>query len=141
MTKEVTMYTIICDRCGKDACEGTDYSGWDCIEGVRESACEGWLHADGKDYCCECVEWNHDESELVPKMVDAARNSIAVDVGGDLRTMVLTEKEQEALDVSHAQEWLQRMWVTTKDGRLMCACSEDTAWTLVQYHRHTTQAK
>ncbi len=67
MIKEVTMYTIVCDRCGKDACEGTDYSGWDCIEGVRESACEGWLHEDGKDYCWGCVEWNHDESELVPK--------------------------------------------------------------------------
>lgn len=68
MTKEITMFTILCDRCGKDACSKTDYSCWDSPESVKECACDGWLHAsDGKDYCESCLEWNEDESELVVK--------------------------------------------------------------------------
>lgn len=68
MKKEVIMYTIICDRCGRNACDGTDWSCWDSDWAVRESACEGWLHTDdGKDFCYDCVQWNEDESELIPK--------------------------------------------------------------------------
>jgi hypothetical protein len=29
MVKEVTMYTVICDNCGKDSNGGSEISGWD----------------------------------------------------------------------------------------------------------------
>lgn len=67
MIKEVTMYTIHCDRCGRDACKGAEYRAWDSPESVLEMACDGWLHEDGKDYCYECLEWNEDWSKLMPR--------------------------------------------------------------------------
>lgn len=65
--REVTMYTIVCDRCGCDACYDTDYKAWADVEGVRECSCEGWEEIDGKDYCPDCLVWNDDETELIPK--------------------------------------------------------------------------
>jgi predicted lipoprotein with Yx(FWY)xxD motif len=67
MIKEVTMYTIVCDRCGVDACEGQDYSAWSDIDGARESTTDGWLLIEDKDYCENCQQWNDDESQLIPK--------------------------------------------------------------------------
>lgn len=67
MIKEVTMYTMVCDRCGVDACAGTDWSCWDSPEAVRESCCEGWEEIGGMDYCNGCLTWNEDESELIAK--------------------------------------------------------------------------
>ena len=67
MIKKVTMFTVLCDRCGKDACEGTDWSCWDSPEAVRECSSEGWENIDEKDYCPACLTWNEDESELIPK--------------------------------------------------------------------------
>ncbi len=67
MIKEVTMYTVVCDRCGKTADEGTDYSCWDEEFAARDVASEaGWIEHNENDYCPGCVEWNADESELVP---------------------------------------------------------------------------
>lgn len=135
MTKEITMYTIICDRCGKDAAEGHLHdSCWRSPHEARVGACV--LTVNGKDYCRACTYLDKQSEMVLSKTFDAAKQSIAVDANSNLRTMVLTEKEQEDLDVSHAQEWLQTMWETTKDNRLMCACMEDVAWTLAQYRAH-----
>lgn len=43
------------------------------------------------------------------------------------------------VDQSHAMEWLNNMWAKTRDSRLFCASSEDTAWTMAQYHAHMEQ--
>lgn len=68
MIKEVTMYTVICDRCGKDACEGQEYSCWEDEFAAREMCChDDWHEINDKDYCPACVTWNADESELIPK--------------------------------------------------------------------------
>lgn len=67
MRKELLMYTIICDRCGRDACSGSEHSAWDSPEAVMEMACDGWIHEGEKDYCHECVEWNEDWSRLEPR--------------------------------------------------------------------------
>lgn len=67
MVKEVTMYTILCDRCGVDAAKDAEHSCWGEPEFAREMDCQEWEEIDGKDYCPNCVEWNHDETQLVPK--------------------------------------------------------------------------
>lgn len=67
MIKEVTMYTVVCDRCGKDACADSESSCWSEPAFVREMACDGWEEVGSKDYCPDCVMWNEDESELIPK--------------------------------------------------------------------------
>jgi hypothetical protein len=72
MIKEVTMYTVICDRCGKDASEDGG-SCWGSPEDAVEVACEDllllgtYMAIEGKHYCGDCVMWNDDESELIPK--------------------------------------------------------------------------
>lgn len=68
MIKEVTMYTVICDRCGKDACQGTDWSAWGDKFDAEDVALDAdWIQHEGKDYCTDCIEWNEDETELIPK--------------------------------------------------------------------------
>ena len=66
MTKEVTMYTIICDVCGKDACEGTEYAGWSDVDIVIEMAVdEGWIDVPGKHYCPDCYSYNNNGKLVV----------------------------------------------------------------------------
>lgn len=67
MLKEVKMYTIVCDGCGKDVNENTDYSCWndeDANEEIRQEA--GWEKVDNKHYCTDCFEYD-DNDELILK--------------------------------------------------------------------------
>jgi hypothetical protein len=68
----VAMYRVVCDRCGKCAQDGTDYFAWAQDEGALNDAREAdWLITDdGHHYCCDCVQWNEAEDELVPKPSD-----------------------------------------------------------------------
>lgn len=66
MIKEVTMYTAICDNCGANICDGTEYAGW-CKDGIQaELDSENWLEIDGKQYCNDCCEYD-DNDELILK--------------------------------------------------------------------------
>lgn len=67
MLKEVKMYTIVCDGCGKDVNENTDYSCWNdenANEDIREEA--GWEKVDDKHYCTKCFDYD-DNDELILK--------------------------------------------------------------------------
>jgi hypothetical protein len=70
MIKEVKMYTIICDNCGKDLCDGTEYSCWNDEDYVKDSARESDWHIteDDKHYCDDCYSWG-DEDELILKPI------------------------------------------------------------------------
>jgi len=68
MKQEVTMYTLICDGCGKDVCEGAEYSAWTDIDGARaEADCNEWIQLDNEDLCPNCWEWNEDETDHIKK--------------------------------------------------------------------------
>lgn len=60
MIREVTYYQVICDGCGADAHEGSDYAAWSDIEGAEECAeFDGWdvVHTEQsgrKHYCPDC---------------------------------------------------------------------------------------
>jgi len=65
MIKEVKMYTIVCDNCGKDVCEGDEFSGWNdksYVEDIRDNA--DWVKIDDKHYCTDCHHYD-DNDELV----------------------------------------------------------------------------
>jgi hypothetical protein len=67
MVKEVKMFTIVCDGCGKDVNEDSDYSCWNDInynEEIRQEA--GWEKVDDKHYCNKCFECD-DNDELIIK--------------------------------------------------------------------------
>jgi hypothetical protein len=60
----VQIYTVKCDKCGK---EGSDdeYLGWNCIQYVEECAIEsGWHKDDDEHYCPNCYELD-DGGEVV----------------------------------------------------------------------------
>lgn len=68
MIKEVTMYTVICDRCGKDNGEGGEFSAWgSAFDAKCDAEAQDWHFIEQGHYCPNCVEWNADESDLIPK--------------------------------------------------------------------------
>lgn len=70
MTTEVTMYTVVCDRCGEDAgALSEEGCCWHLPSIAVEMAIEesDWHEIDGKHYCNSCVMWSSDENELIPK--------------------------------------------------------------------------
>ena len=68
MIKEVTMYSVVCDRCGK--AYGVD-DGIDCWVDIciaREQATESeWVEIGDKHYCPDCYEFSDELEEYVPK--------------------------------------------------------------------------
>lgn len=74
MIKEVTMYTVFCDRCGKDAFENSsDFVAFSDQESAVTVAKEGGFEQvtkpDGTDaiVCQECWTWSDDEESIVMK--------------------------------------------------------------------------
>ena len=50
MIKEKIMITLLCDNCGKDSCDGTDYSCWSDAEQAILNATESdWVVHEGKE--------------------------------------------------------------------------------------------
>lgn len=67
MIKELKMYTIICDGCGKDVCDGSEYSGWNEELYLEDIASEAsWIKENDKHYCTDCFKYD-DEDNLIIK--------------------------------------------------------------------------
>ena len=68
MIKEIKMYTVICDGCGKDG--GKDSAlCWGSPEAARKAALENgdWLHERGEDYCSDCYCYDSEDVLIVRK--------------------------------------------------------------------------
>jgi len=66
MVKEVKMYTIICDNCGKDVNEGGEYSCFNDKEYVNDIAMESdWIKEDDKHYCTDCFTYDDDDNIVI----------------------------------------------------------------------------
>lgn len=69
MIKPVTMYSVICDRCGK-LFEADDSVAWTDKQSARFYALESeWKEIDNKHYCPDCYEFNDELDEYVPKLI------------------------------------------------------------------------
>ena len=67
MLKEVKMFTMVCDGCGKDVNEDTQYSCWNDVGYLNDLADdEGWIKDGDKDYCIKCFEYD-DNDDLIIK--------------------------------------------------------------------------
>ena len=67
MLKEVTMYTLICDKCGKDAFSETEFSCWNepaFCETIAEQ--DGWHCMGNVHYCQDCYSFD-DNGNLIIK--------------------------------------------------------------------------
>lgn len=60
MIKEIKMFTVICDNCGKDSNEGTEYAGWadtEQAEVVADSS--DFLKVEGSEPIYEVKQYRH----------------------------------------------------------------------------------
>lgn len=66
MIKPVTMYTVICDRCGLDGNSGNGIAAWSTAESAWDVArdCD-WAEIADKHYCPDCYEFNPDNRGLL----------------------------------------------------------------------------
>lgn len=71
MIKSVTMYSVICDRCGKAFID--EFNGivaWLDEGTAKEQAMESeWAEIGDKHYCPDCYEFDDELDEYVPKMI------------------------------------------------------------------------
>lgn len=69
MIKSVTMYSVVCDRCGKPFID--EFNGivaWLDEGTAKEQAMESeWAEIGDKHYCPECYEFDDELDEYVPK--------------------------------------------------------------------------
>jgi hypothetical protein len=76
MIKEVKMYTVICDNCGKDSNDGTEYSCWSEQSIAWDSAMDAdWIEDNGMNYCPDCFTYG-DEDELIIDKTRTKPNSL-----------------------------------------------------------------
>ena len=66
MIKEITVYTIICDNCGKDVNKDSGYSGWDDKDYVLDVARESdWHTEEDSQYCPDCFTYDDDDNIVI----------------------------------------------------------------------------
>lgn len=64
MLKEIKMYTIICDNCGKDSNVGKENSCWSEVMHAKDVAMDSdWINHEGKDLCTDC--WHYDDEDNI----------------------------------------------------------------------------
>jgi hypothetical protein len=60
------MYTLHCDGCGKDICDGTEHSAWDSKAWLEEMAeNEYWEIINGQHYCPDCFMYDEDDQLII----------------------------------------------------------------------------
>jgi len=68
MIKELTVYTVVCDRCAKDINEGEDYTCWNDKEYAQECALEArWIKEDDRHYCPDCYTHDDDDNIVIKR--------------------------------------------------------------------------
>ena len=59
MIKLVTMYSVVCDRCGKTFCKDDSIiTGADKKSAIGYTLESGWVEIDDKHYCQDCCKFN-----------------------------------------------------------------------------------
>jgi hypothetical protein len=67
MIQELTMYTVVCDGCGKDSNADSEYSAWGCKMYAADVAMEAnFINEGDEHYCPDCYSYD-DEDNLVIK--------------------------------------------------------------------------
>ncbi len=67
MIKEVIMYTVVCDNCGKDHNKNEEIAAWNDKNYAQECAMNSnWLKEEDKHYCTDCYSYG-DNDELIIK--------------------------------------------------------------------------
>lgn len=60
------MYTVVCDNCGKDSNEDSEYSCYSDKDHAEENAIESdWIQEEDKHYCDECFSYDDDDNLII----------------------------------------------------------------------------
>ena len=67
MLKEIPMYTVVCDGCGKDSNEDAEYSAWGCKSYASDVAMEADFVKEGEEehYCPDCYCYDDDDNLVI----------------------------------------------------------------------------
>lgn len=66
MLKEVKMYTVVCDNCGKDVNKDAEYSAWNDKRYAEDIAMEAdWIKENDNHYCPDCFTYDDDDNLLI----------------------------------------------------------------------------
>jgi hypothetical protein len=72
MIKEVKMYTVCCDNCGRDAFEDGEFSAWSCSSFALECAeDESWIIDEelfDTHYCPSCYYYDDEDNLVIKKL-------------------------------------------------------------------------
>ena len=70
MVKEVTMFTVVCDNCGKDVKKDAEYSAWNEKTFAEDIAMEAdWIKENDKHYCSDCFTYDDDDNLLIKSIL------------------------------------------------------------------------
>jgi hypothetical protein len=70
MIKEVVMFTVICDNCGRDSNAGQEFSCWGEREHAEDLALDSFFIKEGENhYCPDCFSYD-EEDNLILKTID-----------------------------------------------------------------------
>lgn len=70
MIKEVTMFTVVCDNCGAESGDDSEYSAWNDKGFAEDNAMDcGWYKEEDKHYCEKCFEGYDDNDKVIIKNV------------------------------------------------------------------------
>jgi hypothetical protein len=77
MIKEVTMFTVVCDNCGKDCNDGQEYSCLNDKTYALDVAMESnWEKVDDSHYCPLCYSYDDDDEIVIDKSREGAGNCL-----------------------------------------------------------------
>lgn len=66
MIKELKMFTVICDICGKDVCDEEEYAGFSDVDYVKDIAYNyDWIENEDEDICNECYEYDDNDNLII----------------------------------------------------------------------------
>ncbi len=70
MLKEVKMYTVLCDNCGKDVNKDAEYSAWNEKIFAEDIAMEAdWIKENDNHYCPDCFTYDDDDNLLIKSIL------------------------------------------------------------------------
>ena len=70
MLKEVKMYTVLCDNCGKDVNKDAEYSAWNEKTFAEDIAMEeDWIKENDNHYCPDCFTYDDDDNLLIKSIL------------------------------------------------------------------------
>lgn len=64
--KKIEMYTVICDVCGKDSADRSEFAGWNDKSYAEDIAdCASFAKEGDNHYCSDCFEYDDDDNLII----------------------------------------------------------------------------